>query len=194
MEISGSTLFGGGRDNRLIGALNMHDLLRAGSLMPRAYRKKCWRPAAVSVWSFRRGRRLTDSSFLRSGGREYKSFHARDGHGIKLLRERVATAVISDRRSQSVAAHEAEFAIFRGRKQTEAFDQLRLELALAPDEIAHVGDDLLDLPIMPGRMAVAVADAHFSIHSTPTGSLPTRRSGRRAKSAISSWLKNPAKA
>ncbi len=113
---------------------------------------------------------LTDGKlFFDQDGREYKSFHARDGHGIKLLQGTgVATAVISGRRSQSVALRMESLGIrhiYQGcENKLEAFDQLRLELALAPDEIAHVGDDLLDLPIMRRvGLAVAVADAHFSI-------------------------------
>src|SRR5690606_6739097 len=102
-------------------------------------------------------------------GQEYKSFHARDGHGIKLLQGTgVATAVISGRHSQSVALRMESLGIrhvYQGyQNKLDAYDDLRRQLALAPDEIAHVGDDLLDLPIMRRvGLAVAVADAHFSI-------------------------------
>ncbi|MBP1148900.1 MULTISPECIES: 3-deoxy-manno-octulosonate-8-phosphatase KdsC [Methylocaldum] len=113
---------------------------------------------------------LTDGRlFFDQQGQEYKSFHARDGHGIKLLQGTgVATAVISGRRSQSVALRMESLGIrhvYQGyQDKLDAFEHLRNELALAPDEIAHVGDDLLDLPIMRRvGLAVAVADAHFSI-------------------------------
>ena len=48
---------------------------------------------------------LTDGKlFFDNEGNEYKSFHARDGHGIKLLRQTgVEVAVISGRKSNSVA-------------------------------------------------------------------------------------------
>ena len=48
---------------------------------------------------------LTDGKlFFDHQGNEYKSFHARDGHGIKLLRQTgVEVAVISGRKSKSVA-------------------------------------------------------------------------------------------
>ena len=48
---------------------------------------------------------LTDGKlFFDNQGNEYKSFHARDGHGIKLLRQTgVEVAVISGRKSNSVA-------------------------------------------------------------------------------------------
>lgn len=48
---------------------------------------------------------LTDGRlFFDDQGREYKCFHARDGHGIKLLRQTgVEVAVISGRKSNSVA-------------------------------------------------------------------------------------------
>jgi len=114
---------------------------------------------------------LTDGRlFFDQQGQEYKSFHARDGHGIKLLQGTgVATAVISGRHSQSVALRMESLGIrhvYQGyQNKLDAFEHLRDKLALAPDNIAHVGDDLLDLPIMRRvGLAVAVADAHFSIH------------------------------
>jgi len=113
---------------------------------------------------------LTDGKlFFDELGREYKSFHSRDGLGINLLRQTgVEVAVISGRQSKSVTQRMKNLGIervFQGQEnKLAAFESLCRELNLKPDQIAHVGDDLLDLPIM-GRvgLAVAVADAHFSI-------------------------------
>ena len=107
--------------------------------------------------------------FFDEQGREYKGFHARDGHGIKLLRSTgVEVAVISGRKSESVTRRMEGLGIervFQGQEnKLEAFERLGHELKLAPEQIAHVGDDLLDLPIMRrAGLAVAVADAHFAI-------------------------------
>lgn len=102
-------------------------------------------------------------------GNEYKSFHSRDGLGIALLREvGIEVAVISGRASKSVALRMASLGIervFQGqRHKLIAYENLRQELKLEPWQIAHVGDDLLDLPIMRRvGLAVAVADAHEAI-------------------------------
>lgn len=128
------------------------------------------RAAAIRLVIFDVDGVLTDGRlFFDQQGLEYKSFHARDGHGIKLLqRTGVATAVISGRQSQSVALRMESLGIrhvYQGyQNKLEAFDHLRQALELPPDKIAHVGDDLLDLAIMRRvGLAVAVADAHFSL-------------------------------
>lgn len=47
------------------------------------------------------------------------------------------------------------------REKLPAFEKLLEELSLEASEVAYVGDDLLDLPIMTRcGLAIAVADAH----------------------------------
>ena len=113
---------------------------------------------------------LTDVKLLfDEHGNEYKRFHSRDGLGITLLRETgVEVAVISGRASKSVAQRMASLGIervFQGqRHKLIAYESLRVELNLEPEQIAHVGDDLLDLPLMRRvGLSIAVADAHPSI-------------------------------
>lgn len=113
---------------------------------------------------------LTDGRlFFDEAGREYKSFHARDGHGIKLLRSTgVEVAVISGRQAATVARRMEGLGIvhvFQGiEDKLETFRSICQQLRLAADEVAHVGDDLLDLPVMRrAGLSVAVADANPSI-------------------------------
>ena len=113
---------------------------------------------------------LTDGKlFFDEEGREYKSFHSRDGLGLNLLRQTgVEVAVISGRSSQSVSQRMAGLGIehvFQGQKdKLLAFNSLRETLGLEPGQIAHVGDDLIDLPLLRRvGLAVAVADAHPAI-------------------------------
>ncbi len=113
---------------------------------------------------------LTDGKLLfDEHGNEYKRFHSRDGLGITLLRETgVEVAVISGRASKSVAQRMSSLGIervFQGqRHKLIAYESLRVELNLEPEQIAHVGDDLLDLPLMRRvGLSIAVADAHPSI-------------------------------
>ena len=113
---------------------------------------------------------LTDGKlFFDNEGNEYKSFHARDGHGIKLLRQTgVEVAVISGRKSNSVALRMKSLGIeyvYQGHEDKRAaFKELLSKVGVTPDQVAHVGDDLLDLPIMTRvGLAIAVNDANFAV-------------------------------
>lgn len=113
---------------------------------------------------------LTDGRlFFDDHGREYKCFHARDGHGLKLLRQSgVDVAVISGRKSNSVAIRMQSLGIthvYQGHEDKRAaFIEILRALNLSPKQVAYVGDDVLDLPIMTQvGFAVAVADANFAV-------------------------------
>ncbi len=113
---------------------------------------------------------LTDGKlFFDNQGNEYKSFHARDGHGIKLLRQTgVEVAVISGRKSNSVALRMRNLGIeyvYQGHENKQAaFDEIIEKTGITPEQAAHVGDDLLDLPIMIRvGLAIAVNDANFAV-------------------------------
>jgi len=109
---------------------------------------------------------LTNGSlYLGDNGVEYKAFYSRDGHGIKLLiASGVQVAVITGRRSQVVAERMAALGVthvYQGDdRKGRVFDALLEALALAADQAAYVGDDLVDLPVMTRcGLAIAVADA-----------------------------------
>ena len=110
---------------------------------------------------------LTDGSlFLGDGGEEYKAFHSRDGHGMKMLQEAgVELAVITGRTSRVVEHRMASLGIehvFQGqRDKLPAFETLLARLGLQAAECAYVGDDVVDLPVMRRvGLAIAVQDAH----------------------------------
>ncbi|MDD5631036.1 MAG: 3-deoxy-manno-octulosonate-8-phosphatase KdsC [Methylococcales bacterium] len=113
---------------------------------------------------------LTDGKlFFDHQGIEYKSFHARDGHGIKLLRQTgVEVAVISGRKSNSVTLRMKNLGIehvYQGHENKRAaFNEIIEKTGITPEQAAHVGDDLLDLPIMIRvGLSIAVADANFAV-------------------------------
>lgn len=113
---------------------------------------------------------LTDGRlWFDAEGHEYKSFHVRDGHGIKLLRDAgVEVAIISGRRSESVRQRMEGLGVghvFQGQEdKREALATLCAQLGLKEEEVAHVGDDLQDLPLLRRvGLAVAVADAHETV-------------------------------
>lgn len=113
---------------------------------------------------------LTDGKlYFDDAGHEYKGFHARDGHGIKLLRTTgVHSAVISGRSAGSVARRMENLGIelvFQGvDDKLGVFRSLCGKMELVPEQVAFVGDDLLDLPVMRRvGLSVAVADANAAI-------------------------------
>ncbi len=110
---------------------------------------------------------LTDGRlFLGDDGQEYKAFHSRDGHGIKmLLSHGVEIAIITGRTSEVVKHRMRNLGVTRlyqgQHDKTIAFRQLLDEMQLMPDQVAYVGDDVVDLPVMRKvGLAVAVQDAH----------------------------------
>lgn len=110
---------------------------------------------------------LTDGRlYLGDSGEEYKVFHVRDGQGLVMLRDSgVRIAVISGCSSRAVAERMVELGIdyvFQGQAdKLEVFEALLNDVGLEPTEVAYVGDDLPDLPVMRQvGLAIAVADAH----------------------------------
>ncbi len=110
---------------------------------------------------------LTDGSlFLGDDGQEYKAFHSRDGHGMKMLQATgVEIAVITGRTSQVVLHRMDNLGvrhIYQGRlEKLPAFEDLLQKLAIPAQQAAYVGDDVVDLPVMRrAGLAVAVQDAH----------------------------------
>lgn len=113
---------------------------------------------------------LTDGRLFFDGeGNEYKAFHSRDGHGIKLLRQTgVDVAVISGRKSTSVALRMKNLGIehvYQGHEhKVAAFNEIIEKVGITHEQVAYVGDDLLDLPIMRRvGLAIAVNDANFAV-------------------------------
>ena len=110
---------------------------------------------------------LTDGRLLLGdNGVEYKAFHSRDGHGMKMLaRTGVELAIITGRRSQLVTERMASLGITHVHQghasKLPVFEKLVSDLALSDPEAAYVGDDVVDLGIMARvGLAVAVANAH----------------------------------
>ena len=110
---------------------------------------------------------LTDGSlFLGDDGQEYKAFHSRDGLGMKMLQATgVEIGIITARSSHVVSARMESLGIqyvYQGNlKKIAAFEDLKQKLMLQNAQIAFVGDDLVDLPIMRQvGLAVCVQDGH----------------------------------
>jgi 3-deoxy-D-manno-octulosonate 8-phosphate phosphatase (KDO 8-P phosphatase) len=110
---------------------------------------------------------LTDGSlFLGDDGQEYKAFNSRDGHGMTMLQQTgVILAVITGRTSEVVRIRMESLGVehvYQGRRdKVPAYEELKCTVGLSDEQIAYVGDDVVDLPIMRRvGFAIAVADAH----------------------------------
>lgn len=109
---------------------------------------------------------LTDGSlFYDNQGQEYKAFNSRDGHGIKMLRaSSVETGIITGRTSQIVLHRARNLGIghiYQGAEdKLEALQNLLQETGLTPQQIAYMGDDVVDLPVLNRcGLAITVPDA-----------------------------------
>ena len=109
---------------------------------------------------------LTDGSlFFGDDGQEYKAFNSLDGHGIKMLQEIGIEIAIITGRTSNVVLHRMKnlsvSIIYQGQSnKLIGYQQLLDDLNIQPEEIAYMGDDVIDLPVMTRiGLSVAVANA-----------------------------------
>lgn len=104
--------------------------------------------------------------YMGNNGEELKTFHTRDGFGVKALRSAgIEVAVITGRNSRIVENRFKALGvphIYQGQEDKRiAFNELLQQLALTPAEVAYIGDDIPDLALIEAcGLGVAVADAH----------------------------------
>jgi 3-deoxy-D-manno-octulosonate 8-phosphate phosphatase (KDO 8-P phosphatase) len=84
---------------------------------------------------------------------EYKQFHVHDGQGMKLLMTSgIHVAVITAKESDIVTQRMQYLEIphfYQGNvDKLPAYEDLKKKLGLTDEEIAYVGDDLPDLPLL----------------------------------------------
>ncbi|CAE6941916.1 3-deoxy-D-manno-octulosonate 8-phosphate phosphatase KdsC [Pseudomonas marincola] len=117
---------------------------------------------------------LTDGKlYFLVDGSEFKTFNTLDGHGIKLLiQSGVRTAIITGRKTPVVERRAQNLGIqhlYQGREdKLVVLDELLGELGLDYAEVAYLGDDLPDLPVIRRvglGMAVASADPFVREHA-----------------------------
>ena len=109
---------------------------------------------------------LTDGRLLLlENGDEQKWFSARDGLGLELWRRAgLKSGIISGRNSRAVERRARELQINYVRlgsdEKVKTFEEVLLEAEVADDEVAFMGDDLVDIPLMRRcELAIAVGDA-----------------------------------
>jgi 3-deoxy-D-manno-octulosonate 8-phosphate phosphatase (KDO 8-P phosphatase) len=113
---------------------------------------------------------LTDGTFV-PGETESKRFHSRDGIGLILARKAGwKLGLISGRRSTVVEARarelEMHFVRLGAKDKLACLDEALAQESLARNEVAYMGDDLPDLPVlMRVGLSATVADAPIEIRS-----------------------------
>jgi 3-deoxy-D-manno-octulosonate 8-phosphate phosphatase (KDO 8-P phosphatase) len=106
-----------------------------------------------------------------SAGMELKHFHTLDGLGIAMAREAgLKVAFITYRDSEAVAMRAADLGIdelVQGcRDKEQAYDRLLKKFGLRDEQVAYVGDDLIDLPAFHrAGLKVAVPNAQAQLKS-----------------------------
>jgi len=109
---------------------------------------------------------LTDGQlYFGPTGEALKVFHVRDGHGIKMAQKGgLEIAMVSGRRSDAAYHRARELGVNRFyegvRDKLAVLEELLAALRLSPAQVAAVGDELVDIPLMARvGLGVAVADA-----------------------------------
>jgi 3-deoxy-D-manno-octulosonate 8-phosphate phosphatase (KDO 8-P phosphatase) len=107
--------------------------------------------------------------FFTDSGEEIKAFNSLDGHGIKMLQNSgVKVAIITGRTSHIIEKRAASLGItilIQGREdKLAALQEIRQEHLFELAEIAHMGDDHPDLPLIKCLgLGISVDNAHWLV-------------------------------
>jgi 3-deoxy-D-manno-octulosonate 8-phosphate phosphatase (KDO 8-P phosphatase) len=115
---------------------------------------------------------LTDGGlFIGEHGELFKSFNTLDGHGLKLLAAGgILPLVVTGRDSAAVRRRVADLglqhAVYGAHDKGAAADALLAQLGLAWPDVAAIGDDWPDLPLLTrAAFACAPANAHAEVRA-----------------------------
>ncbi len=115
---------------------------------------------------------LTDGRLvIDAQGESVKTFHVLDGHGLKLLAQGgIVPLVVTGRDSAAVRRRMADLgighAVYGAQDKLAAAEALLTALGLGWDEVAVIGDDWPDLPLLArAAFAVAPANAHAEVRA-----------------------------
>ena len=109
---------------------------------------------------------MTDGGIiLDNKGNEFKIFHVRDGHGIKILgKVGIKTGIITGRRSKVVAIRAKELGITdvfqKVYKKSEVYNKILKKYNYKDEDVAFMGDDIVDADLLKrAGLSAAPADA-----------------------------------
>lgn len=135
----------------------------------------------------------TGALYYGSHGFEMKGFNIYDGLGIKLLQKAgIKVAIISAKNSEAVSRRIKELNIehvFLGYEdKIPAFEEVKQTLQLANHEIAYMGDDLPDLPILRRVGFAATVPNAPAIIKQHTDFITKKKGGKGAVREISEFI------
>lgn len=125
---------------------------------------------------------LTDGKLhFTCDGKEFKSFDVQDGHGIAMAqRNGLLIGFISGRPSEATAKRAADLGVKiclqAGINKAEMLEQVQRERNLRPEEIAFIGDELVDLPVLR-RVGFAVAVPNAAPEAKAVAHYTTKHTG-----------------
>jgi 3-deoxy-D-manno-octulosonate 8-phosphate phosphatase (KDO 8-P phosphatase) len=115
---------------------------------------------------------LTDGRlYIGEHGEAFKAFHTLDGHGLKLLAAGdITPLVVSGRDSPALRRRLSDLGVtctaFGAADKVQAAEPLLRQLELEWAQVAVIGDDWPDLPLMSrARFACAVPGAHAEVRA-----------------------------
>ncbi len=127
---------------------------------------------------------MTDGGIIYDAhGTETKVFNVKDGHGIKMLqRQGIQVGIITGRSSLVVDLRARELGIelvYQGSlKKLESYDDVKQRTGFSDSQIAYVGDDVIDVPVMR-RVVFAAAPADALPEALAVAHYVTSRAGGR---------------
>lgn len=140
---------------------------------------------------------MTDGQIVYNNqGIETKSFHVRDGLGIKLWQKSGHHfGILTARSSHIVKLRAAELGIHIVRQGFEdklpVAQQVIESLNLSPEKVCYIGDDLTDLRVMNHvGMAAAVADAVAEVRSAAHWTAKSPGGGGAVRELVEALLKS----
>ena len=117
----------------------------------------------------------TDGSFYKgTDWKEFKKFNVNDGVGVAMAKAAgYKIALISGRYSPATEYRAKELNIEDvyngGLNKITAYEELKIKYNLIDSEIAYVGDDLIDIPVMEKvGIPIAVANAIMNVKEIST--------------------------
>jgi 3-deoxy-D-manno-octulosonate 8-phosphate phosphatase (KDO 8-P phosphatase) len=126
---------------------------------------------------------------------EAKGFHAHDGTAVSLARlGGLKTGVVTKRISETVALRARDLRldyVFQGAaNKSDVLDKILADGGISEEEVAYVGDDVIDLPIMVRcGLAIAVADARPQVKQIAHYQTPSNGGKGAARDAVEYILK-----
>ena len=113
---------------------------------------------------------LTDGGLrYTEAGEHIKTFHALDGHGLKMLKANgIAVAIISARSSAALKRRLDDLGIehqyLGAQRKLDIFATLIEKLGIEPHACCFTGDDVIDLAVMQAcGLAFSVNNGHFLV-------------------------------